>query len=56
MIALLILAAFGLFYMTGGCHVWYDGWRPWKHGCRWWEYYHQRDTLTHNERENAERV
>ena len=40
MIALLLLAAFGLFYMTGGCHVWHDGWRPWKHGYRWWDYYH----------------
>lgn len=38
MIVLLCLAVFGVFYITGGVHALYDGWRPWKHGINWFEF------------------
>ena len=33
------LALFALFYIFGGCHALFDGWRPWKYGIKWWKFY-----------------
>lgn len=38
-VVLLFLALFFLFYTFGGFHAIIDGWRPWKHGIKWWKYY-----------------
>lgn len=37
-ILLLILAVFAVLWITGFFHaVIIDGWRPWKHGWKWWK-------------------
>ena len=35
---LLILSLVFLFYTFGGVHAIFDGWKPWKHGIKWWEH------------------
>jgi hypothetical protein len=36
-ILLIVISLFGIFYIFGGVHALFDGWKPWKNGIQWWK-------------------